>query len=141
MSNINAAIGLAQLQKIDRFIAHRRAVCRWYDESFSTIAGLRPLHVNYDEAAPHIYVVRVADGRRDALIQHLADHGIETGINYIPNHVHPYFRHAALTLPHTDRAFKEILTLPLHCRLTDGDVTHVIASVCSFFDATAGRER
>jgi len=138
MSNINAAIGLAQLRKVEAFLARRRAICRRYDRAFAAIDGLRPLRVDYDEAAPHIYVVRVAAGRRDALMEHLAEAGIETGINYIPNHLHPLFSDPAVRLPHTEAAFGEILTLPLHCALSDEDVDRVIERVASFFGA--GRE-
>jgi dTDP-4-amino-4,6-dideoxygalactose transaminase len=141
MSNINAAIGLAQLSKIDRFVAYRRAICRRYDESFRTIEGLRLLRTDYDQVAPHIFVVRVTDGRRDALMHHLADQEIEAGINYIPNHFHPYFRASGAALPETEQAFSEILTLPLHCRLTDEDVTEVITSVHAFFGAGGGAAR
>jgi len=68
-------------------------------------------------------------------MRHLADQEIETGINYIPNHFHPYFRASGAALPETEQAFSEILTLPLHCRLTDEDVTEVITSVHAFFGA------
>ncbi len=138
LSNINAAIGLAQLRKVDRFIARRRAICRRYDEAFGALGVVRPLKVDYTAAAPHIYVVRVAEGRRDALMQHLTHAGIETGINYIPNHLHPFFGNAAAALPTTERAYAEILTLPLHCRLSDDDVSAVIAAVTQFFSPARG---
>lgn len=133
LSNINAAIGLEQLKKVDRFIARRREICRQYDHAFSGLPGLIPLPVDYAEAAPHIYVVRVMNGRRDALATHLRRDGIETGINYVPNHLHPYFRREARPLPATEQAFREILTLPLHVELSPGDVVDVIGSVRSFF--------
>ena len=131
MSNINAAIGLAQLQRVESFIARRRQICRTYDAAFRD-TSLRLLHADYDEVAPHVYVVRVPDGRRDALMQFLKDRDIETGINYIPNHLHPFFRRKGVTLPETERAFGEILTLPLHCGLSDDDVQTVIEAVRLF---------
>ena len=134
MSGINAAIGLVQLDKADSFIARRREICRRYDASFRLIDGLQTLRINYDESAPHIYVVRVQDGRRDALMQFLREAEIETGINYIPNHFHPLFQHPGFALPETERAFGEILTLPLHCALSDSDVDAVISRVLAFFE-------
>ena len=134
MSNINAAIGLVQLRKLDGFVARRRAICRRYDQAFSGLRGVRHLPIDYDESAPHIYVVRVGDGRRDALMQHLAGDGIETGVNYVPNHLHPYFEKPGVVLPVTDQVYDEILTLPLHCGLSDDDVAQVIAAVQMFFD-------
>jgi perosamine synthetase len=133
MSNINAAIGLAQLKKVENFIARRREICREYDGAFENVSGIQRLRINYDEVAPHIYVIRVQDGRRDTLMQFLKDRDIETSINYIPNHLHPYFRKDGLCLPETERAYKEILTLPLHCELSDADVKTVIQCVKGFF--------
>lgn len=133
MSNINAAIGLAQLKKVDGFIARRREICRKYDEGFSGIAGLQLLRIDYNECAPHIYVIRVKGNRRDALLAFLKEREIETLINYIPNHLHSYFHQDGLVLPETERAYQEILTLPLHCALADADVDLVISSVQDFF--------
>jgi perosamine synthetase len=132
MSNINAAIGLAQLRKVEGFIARRRQLCRTYDAALRD-TPLRLLRVDYDEVAPHVYVVRVPHGRRDAMMQFLKDRDIETGINYVPNHLHSFFRREGVTLPETERAFLEILTLPLHCGLTDADVQTVIGAVRQFF--------
>jgi perosamine synthetase len=133
MSSINAAIGTEQLKKVERFLERRRAICRRYDSVFGSMNHLRTLPVDYCEAAPHIYVVRVPNGRRDALMQSLQEAGIETGLNYTPNHLQPHYRLAGLTLPATEQAYREILTLPLHCGLTDADVDGVIGAVQSFF--------
>lgn len=134
LSDINAAIGLVQLGKVGEFVASRREICRRYDAAFAGIPGIRPLEIDYDEAAPHIYVVRVEGGRRDSLLAHLAAADVETAVNYIPNHLHPYFRQDGVSLPETERAYDEILTLPLHCALSDQDVTTVIDRVLDFFD-------
>lgn len=129
MSNINAAIGLAQLKKIEQFISRRREICRRYDSAFKEIPAISCLRVNYDEVAPHIYVIRVKDNRRDELMSRLKSLDIETGINYIPNHLHPFYRSNATSLPETEKAYREILTLPLHCGLSDADVARVIQRV------------
>lgn len=129
MGNINASIGLEQLKKIDSFIARRREICRRYDSAFKNIPGITCLPINYDNVAPHIYVIRVKNGLRDKLIQYLKDLDIETGINYVPNHLHHFYARKNVSLPETEKAFKEILTIPLHCGLSDGDVDKVIKGV------------
>lgn len=159
MSNINGAIGLVQLRKADVFIARRREICRRYDLAFQDLPGVQALRMDYTRTAPHIYVVRVKDGRRDDLMEFLGQRDIEAGINYVPNHLHPYFHVDGLKLPEVESAYEEILTLPLHCALLDSDVEFVIDSVGSFFrhhdevrnessdsvrrsgDAAAGRNR
>ena len=141
MSSINAAIGATQLKKVERFLTRRREICRHYDRALGSRASVRTLPMDYAEAAPHIYVVRVLDGRRDALMQSLKDADIETGINYIPNHLHPLFRQKGLVLPATEQAYREILTLPLHCGLSDADVERVIGTVRSALEQPVRCER
>ena len=126
MSNINAAIGLEQLKKIDLFIARRREICRLYNAAFKGNPDIVPLQVNYNEVAPHIYVIRVKNGKRDHLMTYLKSREIETGINYVPNHLHPFYANTTVHLPETEKAYEEILTLPLHYGLSDNDVNTVI---------------
>ena len=129
MSNINAGIGLAQLKKIDSFIARRREICCKYDNVFKNIPEINCLPINYDNVAPHIYVIRVKNGLRDKLMEYLKNLDIETGINYMPNHLHKFFSRKKVSLPETEKAYKEILTIPLHCGLSDNDVDKVIQGI------------
>jgi len=139
MSSINAAIGVEQLRKVEHFLTRRRDICRRYDSAFGSIECLRTLPADYRAAAPHVYVVRVLHGQRDALMQSLREGGIETGLNYVPVHLHPHFQLVGATLPATEQAYREIVTLPLHCSLSDDDVERVIGAVRSFFDQAAER--
>ena len=134
MSNINAAIGLAQLRKSDKFISRRREICKKYDNAFQTESNIKLLRVDYITVAPHIYVIRVKNNLRDALMQYLKEQNIETSISYIPNHLHTFYRKDGLSLPETEKAYEEILTLPLHCKLSDSDVDTVISSIFEFFN-------
>ena len=135
MSNINAAIGLAQLKKVDRFIARRREICRAYNNAFQEVSGIKKLPIDYNVVAPHIYVVKVLEGRRDDLSLFLKGRDIETGVAYIPNHFHAFYREEGLCLPETEKVFEEILTLPLHFEISDEDLRTVIDSVQDFFSA------
>jgi perosamine synthetase len=132
MGAINAAIGLVQLGRLEEFVERRRAICRRYDDAFRSLDSVRPIEVDYREAAPHIYVVRVTGGRRDALMRFLRDADVETGINYAPNHLHAYYRREGVSLPVSEAVYGEILTLPLHCALSDADVERVIDVVRRF---------
>jgi perosamine synthetase len=139
LSNINAAIGLVQLARLPKFIRRRRQIARRYDEALGKLAGLQLLKIDYHTVAPHLYVIRVKEGKRDALLEFLLEDGIEASINYIPNHLHERFRSLyqgrPWHLPVTEQAFAEILTLPLHCALSDADVEKVIAGIYRFLGA------
>lgn len=138
MPNFCAAVGLVQLPKLDAFVARRRAIARAYDATFAALRTVQPLTVDYAQAAPHIYIVRVDAAVRDAFMAHLAERGVGTGIHYIANHIHPYFApYVREPLPRADRLWQEIVTLPLYADLTDGQVGAVIAAVESFEEGSA----
>ena len=134
MSNINAAIGLAQLKKIEKFISRRRKLAIKYDCAFQSLEEIKTLQIDYDTVTPHIYVIRVENNLRDPLMKYLKDQDIETGVNYIPNHLHSFYKQENLVLPETEKAYEEILTLPLHCKLSDLDVDRVIACTREFLN-------
>lgn len=133
MPNFCAAIGLAQLQKIETFIQKRQEICRLYDSSFVNLGTISPLRVNYDEVAPFMYIVRVLNGRRDAFIHSLKEKGVDTGIHYIPNHLHPFFKnYVHESLDRSTRIGEQIVTLPLYYDMTEGDIKTVIEAVLEF---------
>lgn len=134
MPNFCAAIGLAQLKKLPAFIARRREIAHCYDAAFQGIPGITPVKMDLESTVPHIYIVRVASQHRDAFMECLKSRGVGTGVHYIANHVQPYFeRFARGPLPRADRLWQEIVTLPLHCAMSDRDVETVVAAVLDFF--------
>lgn len=133
MSNINAAIGLAQLRKLDMFIEKKKNIVKTYNESFRDMKGINILKLNQNETAPFTYIIKVLDGRRDEMMDFLKAKGVGTGVHYIPNHIQPYFSHYARPMPVTEKIWKEILTLPLYFDMTENDVSLVIQSVIAFF--------
>ena len=140
MPNFCAAIGLAQLDRFNE-IAHRKIdICRAYDTAFRNLKSLRVIETDYSETVPFIYIVRVAD--RPDFIRDLTNRQISTGLHYIPNHRHSYFR----TFPkddlvHTEDAAAEIVTLPLFSEQTDAEVQSVIDAVTAWDRTTAGKMR
>ncbi|MFA5181681.1 MAG: DegT/DnrJ/EryC1/StrS family aminotransferase [Syntrophales bacterium] len=134
MSNINAAIGIAQLNKFESFIQRKKEIVQKYNEAFMNIDGLIILTWDLKETAPFSYIIRVLNGAREELIEFLKEKGIGTGIHYIPNHLQPFFKPFAISLPVTEQVGEEILTLPLYYDMTDEDVSIVVEAVSVFFD-------
>lgn len=139
MSNLNAAIGMEQLKKIDGFIQRRREICRRYQEAFRDIPQVQFLRIDYDSITPFMFIIRVKGDLRNGLMEFLKEKDVETGINYIPNHLHPFYGSRPYELPRTEEAFGEILTLPLHCKLSDVDVSQVIKGVQEFFSKSEAK--
>lgn len=131
LGNINAAIGLAQIKKADDFIRRRREICHLYDRELEGVNGIERMPSDYDAMTPFMYVVRVKDGRRNALKEFLMEHDIESGISYIPCHHFSLFQGNG-SLPVTDKIYEEILCLPIHYELSDNDVKTVCDMVKDF---------
>lgn len=132
LPDTNAAIGLAQLDRLEAFRARKLEICDRYDAAFGGMEELRPLR---REAGtfPFLYVVCVLRGRRDELRVHLKEQGVGSGVHYVPNHLQPHFARYSVKLPVTERLFDQIVTLPLFCQMSDEQTQCVIGAVQSFF--------
>ncbi|MDD4910431.1 MAG: DegT/DnrJ/EryC1/StrS aminotransferase family protein [Candidatus Omnitrophica bacterium] len=132
MSNINAAIGLVQLRKIEGFIDRKKQIVQRYDNEFRGIADILLLKRDYAETAPFNYVLRVKR-ERDRLIEFLKERGIDSGVHYIPNHIQPFFEPYKSVLPVTEMVWQEMLTLPLYSEMSEEDLNKVVGAVKDFF--------
>ena len=133
MSNLMAAIGREQLKKIGYFSQRRQTSVARYRSEFAGWAGLLFLDLDYANIVPHIFVVRIQNGRRDELLNYLRENNIECGIHYQPNHLLKYFS-VDYTLPISESLFNEFLTLPLHAELTEDELTKVVDNVKYFLE-------
>ena len=131
MSNINAAIGLAQIKKVDKFIKRRRELCHLYDSELKGVTGIQLMPDEYDTITPFMYVIRVKNGRRNALKDYLMECDIESGISYIPCHHFMLFK-GSEKLPVTDDIYEEVLCLPMHYELSNEDIKEVCGRIKEF---------
>jgi len=133
LSNLHAAIGLAQLAKLDTIRWTRQVSCERYRERLGDIDGMAVPNGDYSEMNPFLFYLRVKGGRRQALREHLADRGIETGVHWLPVHRTTYFagcRQGPLSV--TDRVATEIVSLPLHSCMPEEMVDRVCDAVLTF---------
>jgi dTDP-4-amino-4,6-dideoxygalactose transaminase len=134
LTNIMASVGVSQIKRVDEFIGNRQAICTRYSAAFDGIKGLRVLRRDYGDVSPFIYSLRVLDGRRDDLVAFLSERNVEVGIHFVPVHRHTYFAgNPRSPMPVTERVVDEVLTLPLHSLMSEGDIQRVIEGVVSFY--------
>jgi len=131
MSNINAAIGLVQLKKMDLFIKERQQIARLYEEGLKAINGIELIKRNYKEIAPFNYTILAEE--RDRLMSFLQNLGIIAGINYIPNHIQPIFKSKKAHLANTDYLYEKILSLPLYAGMRTKDADCIISNIKDFY--------
>ncbi len=119
MSNINAAIGLAQIKRFHAFARRRQMLAKRYDNLLSKNKYITLLKRNYDQIVPFMYIIRVPAQDRDNLIKYLMAHGIHAGLRYYPCHLQPFFGHKqSRRLPVTEQMADEMLSIPLFPDLT-----------------------
>jgi len=134
MANLHAAIGLAQLSKIDRISETRRAACRYYNQHLQGIPGLRLPLTDFVDITPFLYYVRVPELLRDSFRAALKEQGVDTGIHWQPGHWFSLLKHCRRgDLSVTETVGKEIVSLPLHSSMTTSTLQRVVESVRSFF--------
>ncbi len=139
MSNITAALGVAQLKKADRIIRMRRKNAGYLTKKISVIDGAIP------PSAPkgyfhvyQMYTVRVKDGRRDALSEYLAKKGIMTKVFFYPVHLTHFYKKKLnydCRLPVTEEMSRRVLTLPMYPSLTMEEMNYIVKETKAFFSS------
>jgi dTDP-4-amino-4,6-dideoxygalactose transaminase len=139
-TDVQAAIGRAQLRSLEGWQRRRAEIARCYDALLAHVPGIelppRPLD---DVHAWHLYIVRIHPEfgmHRDAVVDALADVGVGTSVHFIPVHQLPYFRDLmgpgeCASVPVADAIFPQLLSLPMHPALTDADVEQVCAELAA----------
>jgi perosamine synthetase len=136
MTDLHAAIGLAQLQKLAKFNVQRQANAKFLSDN---LKGVRTPFV--PEGQTHVfhqYTVRVPDGRRDALRTYLNENGVGSEVYYpVPIHKQTFYLNDLGyndSLPETEHATTEVLSLPVHPALTPSDLETIVGAVNDFME-------
>ncbi len=140
LTDIQAALGLSQLRKIDRFVGRRRQIVARYNKAFESLPWFCSVSLDDKLCAYHLYVVRIkfrelGITRRD-FMEKLSKLGVGTQVHYIPVYRQPYyqknFSFSKNDFPNTEKYYEECLSLPLFPAMTDKDVNKVISEVLQF---------
>ena len=138
ITDIQCALGLSQLGKLDRFLARRRQIAGRYSEAFSRSPLLITPHQEPDRASAwHLYMVRLRledmEKTRRQVFDGLRARGIGVHVHYIPLHLQPYYRerygHGRGDFPNAEAYYDAALTIPLFPAMTDTQVERVIEAV------------
>lgn len=149
MPDLAAALGIAQLKKLDRLQRRRDELAHLYLSELEGIPGIRPASRACAAPMRHSWCVfailvdeEVAGISRDDLIDRLTDANIGTSVHFIPTHTFTDFHEFADTdLPVTDRVWVRMVSLPLFPDMTDADVLDVTAALKAIVGTGAARQR
>jgi dTDP-4-amino-4,6-dideoxygalactose transaminase len=135
MLNLHAAIGLAQLGKLDVIAESRRAASRHYNALLKDLPLVRVPQTDFDGVNPFLYYIRVPEELRDELRAELKENGVDTGIHWMPGHQFSLWKDCrAGDLSVTNKVGKEIISLPLHSKIPLSVVQQVADQIHAFFD-------
>ncbi len=134
LSDINAALLVGQLPRLESQLARREEIARRYEEAFRDLPGVDfPIVRDGARSARHLFTIWVEEGRRDECLWNLQEKGIGVAVNYRAVHLLSYYREQfgfkAGDFPHAESIGNRTLTLPLYPAMTDEDVDTVIAAV------------
>jgi len=138
MTDVQAALGIHQLKKLDGFIATRARYAKIYDEAFAFVPEIATPKVTPGQRhAWHLYIIQLTLDRleidRSQFIEELHANNIGTSVHFIPVHLHPYYQerfgYRRGDLPQAEQLFDRIVSLPLYPGMTDEDVHDVIRAV------------
>ena len=139
LPDLLCALGSSQLRRLPAFKARRDAITARYNEGLSGIDELR-LPARREGADPmwHLYPLRIRDGRRRALFEHLRANEVGVQVNYVPVYWHPVYADLGYQrgmCPVAEDYYAQQISLPLFPDLTDADVDRVIALIRGFVGA------
>jgi len=138
MTDIQASLGLVQLEKLESFQLRRAEIVAKYNQEFKNYDALEiPVAKAEVEHAWHLYVLKLnleaLRINRNQFIEELKVRNIGTSVHFIPIHLHPYYRdkygYKPEDFPVAFNNYQRIISLPLHAGLSDNDVQDVIAAV------------
>jgi dTDP-4-amino-4,6-dideoxygalactose transaminase len=138
ITDLQCALGLSQLKKLDRFVARRRDIATRYTKAFAGVPEIiTPSERPHAQSSYHLYVLQFDFGRleidRATMFASLRGRKIGAQVHYIPVHLQPYMRHTLGygrgDFPRAERYYDRCLTIPLFPKMSDGDAQRVIDTV------------
>jgi len=133
MTDIHAAIGISQLNRINKYLEKRSEIAKWYDNKFKNISVNPLVQREYNKSSYHLYVIRVTKGEteRNNLYNFLVDNGISANLHYIPIYRQPFFKQN-IRLSGAEEYYKTAISLPIFPSLSQEKLEKIVNKVSIF---------
>ena len=136
MNDVEAALGLSQLKKLDDYVARRNAIAKQYAAGFANEDFIQPLAVSeYCYSSYHLFCIlatRLTESTHRQVIENLRARGVFAHVHYIPIHLQPFYTDLGFKkgdFPQAEDYYRQVITLPLFPSLTDNEVQFIIHTV------------
>lgn len=143
ITDLQCALGISQMDKLDNFIERRREIVNKYNEAFKEVQEITtPYEAEYSNSGWHIYVIvlnldKLTVGRKE-IFEALQKENIGVNVHYLPVYLHPYYRELGYEkglCPIAEDLYNRMITIPLFPAMTDKDVQDVITAVNKVINA------
>lgn len=143
ITDIQCALGISQLKKLEKFVARRREIVAQYNKAFKELEGVViPYQDQYSDSSWHLYIIKLELDKlkagRQEIFEALKALNIGVNVHYIPVYYFPYYQKLGYgkgLCPNAEYLYERIITLPLFPQMTDVDVERVINSVSKVLEA------
>jgi dTDP-4-amino-4,6-dideoxygalactose transaminase len=139
MTDIQAALGASQMQRLDEFVVRRQFLAKRYDELLQDLPITLPWQHPDTESSWHLYVIRLKLNKinktHQQIFEELRKFGIGINLHYIPVHTQPYYQNIGFrwgNFPQSEQYYREAISIPLYAGLTPEDqdrVAHALKGV------------
>lgn len=132
MTEIQAALGVSQMGRLDAYVARRHVLAERYDRLLVDLPVVRPAQTPGSYSALHLYPVRVTADARHRVFESLWSSGIAANVHYIPVHLQPWYRAMGFEpgdFPEAERYYAEAISLPLYPTMTEAQQDEVVAAL------------
>ena len=133
MTDIQAALGLSQMSRLEEFVARRQQLAARYDTLLADLPLTLPTQAPEGQSARHLYVIRLQQATRHRFVfEALRAAGIGVNLHYIPVHLQPWYRAMGFTagqFPQAEAYYREAISLPLYAGLTEAAQDEVVAAL------------
>tara|TARA_B110000977_G_C10903319_1_gene426257 strand:- start:363 stop:890 length:528 start_codon:yes stop_codon:yes gene_type:complete len=139
LTDIQAALGISQLKRLNLFLKKRRNIANIYNQNLNNKNLILPIERKYAKSSFHLYVVLVNDVKkkiRNDLIRYLKKNKIFTNIHYKPIHLQPYFKKFGFKkgdFKNAEEYYERAISLPIHPNLKKKEVMMIIRKINNFF--------
>jgi len=136
MTELHAALGLSQMQRLDAYVSRRHAIADRYDAALAALPIITPLRSPESRSGLHLYVIRlqldrIPQGHRE-IFESLREQGIGVNLHYIPVHLQPWYARMGFKAgdyPEAERYYAEAISLPMYPAMTDQQQDQVITAL------------
>ncbi len=136
MTDLQAALGLSQMKKLDQFIERRREVAELYTEKLKIMEGvITPQLLENTASGWHLYMIQLEKGNRKQIFEKMRAANIGVHVHYIPVYWHPYYQKLGYEkglCPEAESWYEKALTLPIHPQISNEEIMFVIDKLNSF---------